>query len=74
MLERLYSLSENSTIDLIKGTFYHFDDTNPKKPNFQKTRLKIYENIMEKSLHLKSNLNLLTVIHQYGQEFIAENS
>lgn len=40
MLERLYSLSENSTIDLIKGTFYHFDDTNPKKPNFQKDTAK----------------------------------
>ena len=35
MLEKLYESSEKATVDIIKGNFYHFDDSDNENPKFE---------------------------------------
>lgn len=44
MLEILYNQSENETVDIIKGNFYHFDDSNPNDPQFDADTNKNFSN------------------------------
>ena len=79
MLETLYGLSENNTVDVIKGNFFHFDDINPKKPYFKKDTAKNLQKRNGEKFTLKQQPKFVNGHPSiwagiYRREFLKENN
>jgi len=78
MLESLYNLSENSTVDIIKSNFYHFDDSDKNNPIFKADENKDFTNyngakftIEEQPQFLNGHPSIWAGI--YRREFLNKN-
>lgn len=78
MYEKLYNLTENGSVDVSKGTFYHFYDYNPEGPNLEidwaKQELKNIKNtftIKEQERFIDGHPSIWAGI--YRRQFLRDN-
>lgn len=79
MLEKLYESSEKASVDIVKGNFYHFDDTDNENPKVEVDKNKKFQNYQGKKFKIEEQPQFLNGHPSiwagiYRKKFLQENN